>query len=201
MTHQARFHSIDILAADPNCLFKAIIHGNPSALQRPRISMPRGLMRFRSSSSRGQGIRLFNPSLRDQLAMRHLIEDALETTTNGTAGEDSGFFFEEGTALHVNLIFHMHRPASHFHIGRGRGLESFKENFRYCQHIRTPDVDNMVKFVLDKPLDGVIYKNDSHVTSIRARKCYDNVGECLGRTSIEVFAANRLEEENDIIVI
>ena len=113
--------------------------------------------------------------------------------------EEIRAFFEEGTALHVNLVFHMHRPASHFKIDRGRSLESLKENFRYCQHIRTPNVDNMVKFVLDSPLDGVIYKNDSHVISIGARKCYDNVGECLGRTSIEVFAANGLE--NDIICI
>jgi hypothetical protein len=180
-TQQPRFHSIDILTADPNCLFKAIIHGNPRALQRPRMSMPR-MLRFRRSSSRGHGIRLFNPSHGEQLAMRNLIEDALETTINGTAGGDSGFFFEEGTALHVNLVFHMHRPASHFKIGRGRSLESLKENFRNCQHIRTPDVDNMVKFVLDSPLDGVIYKNDSHVVSIGAHKCYDIVGECLGRT-------------------
>jgi Holliday junction resolvase RusA-like endonuclease len=52
--------------------------------------------------------------------------------------------------------------------------------------IKKPDVDNCVKFIMDHPLEGLVYENDSAITSILAEKSWDDVGECLGRTVIEI---------------
>ena len=44
-------------------------------------------------------------------------------------------------------------------------------------YIRTPDIDNMAKFVLDC-MDGLIYKFDSNITDCHCRKVYDSNGGC-----------------------
>ena len=54
-------------------------------------------------------------------------------------------------------------------------------------HVVKPDIDNMVKFVLDRPLTGTIYSDDKLVTKLDATKKYDSVGDCRGRTVIEVI--------------
>ena len=64
-----------------------------------------------------------------------------------------------------------------------------KDGLKFIFHLRTPDLDNMMKFMLDSPMEGVIFKNDSYVTAIEATKTFDNIGECNGCIKIEVHAA------------
>ena len=55
------------------------------------------------------------------------------------------------------------------------------------RHLIKPDIDNLAKFVLDLPLTGTIFTDDKAVTNLRVKKMYDDVGECRGRTAIEVL--------------
>ena len=73
------------------------------------------------------------------------------------------------------------------------------------KHVGKPDIDNLVKFVLDHPLSGTIFSDDKIVTKLNVTKKYDSVGDCRGRTAIEVLpnvidlSVNVIkeEEEND----
>ncbi len=104
-------------------------------------------------------------------------------------------FFNEGTAIKVKLTFFMNRPSSHFLpqanvLGAAvRAYNFVKDGLKYIFHLRTPDLDNMMKFMLDLPMEGVIFKNDSNMTAIEATKTFDNIGECNGQIQIEVFPA------------
>lgn len=187
-----RFSHIDVTHSQPNVLFKATVYGKPAALQRPRIKLP-GFIgnRFRRYTRQSRP-HLWNPSSADQQEIRQLIKNDLETS--GGVFNENAPFFHEGTALKVKLTFFMNRPSSHFHAqaNLGTALRAFnlvKDGMKYIFHLRTPDLDNMMKFMLDSPMEGVIFKNDSHVTAIEATKTFDNAGECNGRIQIEVRPA------------
>lgn len=69
----------------------------------------------------------------------------------------------EGTALKADMVFYMPIPKS-----TGKRLA---ERLVGKWHTKRGDIDNMVKSVLDG-LNGVAYKDDGQVASIRARKVY-----------------------------
>lgn len=77
-------------------------------------------------------------------------------------------------ALEINLEFNMLRPKSHF--GTGRNLGKLKDSAP-DNHTRTPDLDNLVKFVLDA-MNGEFYIDDSQIININCKKLYaDKQGE------------------------
>ena len=122
-----------------------------------------------------------------------LIKHYLETS-GGVEYNENAPFFHEGTAIKVKFTFFVNCPSSHFlpqaNVGPGvRAYNFVKDGLKFIFHLRTPDLDNMMKFMLDLPMEGVIFKNDSHVTTIEATKAFDNIGECNGRIQIEVHAA------------
>jgi len=66
--------------------------------------------------------------------------------------------------LHVEMDFHFTRP------------KSVKRLF----HTVKPDVDNLVKFVLDNG-NGVVWIDDKQIVKITARKCYDKEAKTVIR--------------------
>ncbi len=79
------------------------------------------------------------------------------------------------TALEVTMVFLMPYPKS--------WSKKKKENYKNIPHITKSDLDNMIKQYLDC-MNGIVYRDDSLVTSIVATKMYcDHEGE----TQIEVI--------------
>jgi len=73
-------------------------------------------------------------------------------------------------ALMVYLVFNMQRPKSHYRTGKFSHLlkESSPE---HCSS--KPDLDNLVKFVLDA-CNGILWSDDSIVVELIARKVYSD---------------------------
>jgi Holliday junction resolvase RusA-like endonuclease len=168
---------------------KIIIAGQPCALQRPRFqwrannSRHRGGVYTRNSSPK---ITVWNPNYEEQSCMRRCIEGVIRPRLDAAGRQ---LFFQNKTGLSINIVFYMPRPNHHFHAGMEHLYENVQLQYRTTEHIRTPDIDNLVKFALDKPMEGIVYGNDSHITSISARKVFDNVGDCSGRILIDVTSA------------
>jgi Holliday junction resolvase RusA-like endonuclease len=186
---QEQFAISEVLQAKLGRHLKIVIVGQPCALQRPRFqwrantSRHRGGVYTRKSSPK---ITVWNPSYEGQSRMRKCIEDAIRPRLDE---EGCRLFFHKKTGLTINIVLYMPRPNYHFHAGMEQLYENVQLQYRTAEHIRTPDIDNLVKFVLDKPLEGIVYGNDSHITSISARKVFDNVGDCSGRILIDVKLA------------
>jgi Holliday junction resolvase len=162
---------------------KLVIAGRPCSLQRPKFRCAH--VNGHRNTRQGR-VTIWNPSDEDQELMRQCIEGAIRPRLDA-AGRP--LFFQSKTSLSVDLVFYMPRPNCHFQAGTERLFENVCLQYRTTDYIRTPDIDNLVKFVLDKPLEGIVYGNDSHITGIRARKTFDNVGDCSGRISIDVASA------------
>ena len=60
-------------------------------------------------------------------------------------------------AIEVKLLFIMPRPQGKYHAA--------------APHIDEPDIDNLVKFVLDA-LNGIFWKDDKFISKITASKMY-----------------------------
>ena len=50
----------------------------------------------------------------------------------------------------------------------------------------TPDIDNLLKFVLDV-MNGLVYADNRQVVKAVAYKLLDDSGTCQGRTELEVW--------------
>ena len=90
----------------------------------------------------------------------------------------------------VQVKFFMRRPDTHFK-NRAR-WNPLKAILPYA-FVATPDIDNLVKFVLDG-MNGLVYKDDKQVVKLVAYKLYDSESDCGGRTVVEVteFDEHRL---------
>ena len=75
------------------------------------------------------------------------------------------------TPLYVNIKFFMQRPKSHFRTGKFK--EYIKEKWISLPHTKKPDIDNLIKFVLDA-LQGQngYFLDDSQVIRVYAEKIY-----------------------------
>lgn len=78
-------------------------------------------------------------------------------------------------ALEVELEFIMLRPKCHFGTGRNDG--KLKPSAPK-HHLHTPDLDNLVKFVLDA-MNGKFYVDDAQIVSITCNKTFSaEKGDC-----------------------
>ena len=68
------------------------------------------------------------------------------------------------TPIHLDVIFYMPVPKT----SKIR-MERAKEKY----HFKRPDLDNLIKFVCDACM-GVLYKDDSIIVSINAKKVYSS---------------------------
>ena len=73
------------------------------------------------------------------------------------------------TPLEVNIVFYFTRPQAHYGTGKNAGV--LKPNAPFF-HTKTPDRDNLDKFVLDA-MTGIFWKNDSIVCCGEIVKVYD----------------------------
>ncbi len=74
-------------------------------------------------------------------------------------------------SIHLDLMIHFARPKSHYRTGKNAG--KLKENAP-TYHTGTPDLDNVVKMIGDS-LNGIFWKDDRYISSIRATKIYSDV--------------------------
>jgi Holliday junction resolvase RusA-like endonuclease len=93
------------------------------------------------------------------------------------------------TPLHINIKFYMQRPKKHFRTGKFKNL--LKEKWVKLPHTKKPDIDNMIKFVLDA-LQGQngYFIDDSQVIRIFAEKLYCN------KPRTEIMIIEEHEEKN-----
>jgi Holliday junction resolvase RusA-like endonuclease len=152
----------DDASTDQDPAIHIMIPGAPVPLPRSRW--------FRGGS--------FNPA-RDRIEqVRAFVRRNTGTATNGPV-------FDRTHRLYVSIDFFLRRPMVDF-----RGCKRAPGNLKLGASFLSspangPDVDNLVKFVLDA-LNGVLYHDDRQVIVLVARKLRDNEGTCEGRTRLSV---------------
>jgi Holliday junction resolvase RusA-like endonuclease len=178
-----------------NKTFKVVLSGPPKAQQRPRIGKA-----SRSSFVNGKIITLpviYNPSQKEQRQMKAVLKEVVQPHIEAS---NQDVVFQNPVSIKAVVKFFLPRPKCHFHRGN-RSMMNIIQN-KMNSHIGKPDLDNLLKFILDS-MEGVVYRNDSHITSIVSEKSYDNVGACNGRISIHLSAMPRenANVDHEIIVI
>ena len=73
--------------------------------------------------------------------------------------------------LWMTLCFYMPRPKAHY--GSGKNADKLKPSAP-AEHIKKPDLDNLIKFVKDC-LNGIAWVDDSQIVSLSADKVYARV--------------------------
>ena len=109
-----------------------------------------------------------------------MVEDAKESlsawmskiTTIASAAYDHPP--HEG-ALAMTVTFHMPRPKGHY--GTGRNADTLKP-VAPTRPTGKPDLDKMLRAVKDA-LEGVVYRNDSQIVDVAARKVYGDPGATI----------------------
>lgn len=151
-----------------NLLLTFGIEGNPCPLARSRF--------FNGG--------FFGPSRSKMIRFKSILREAL--IANHVNGGPGGLPFNGPVS--VKVWFYMKRPNDHF-VGRRRasGNLRFPVAMRcpWSSSSRGPDIDNLLKFVLDA-MNGIVYRDDGQVAKILAMKPMDNHNECPGRTIIQV---------------
>jgi Holliday junction resolvase RusA-like endonuclease len=85
----------------------------------------------------------------------------------------------------MTVVFSLKRPAAHFIANKqGPGRKRKNAPSNHCAN-KCPDIDNLVKLVLDG-LNGLVYADDCQVTSLHAVKVLDDHDECLGSTYVSI---------------
>lgn len=117
------------------------------ALMIKGVPVPQGRPRFRIVTPKGKKpfVSVYDPE-----TSRKWKEEVMRQAVA------SGHEMLEG-ALSMELIFYMPRP------------KSLPKKIEY--HVKKPDVDNLAKAVKDA-MEGVFYKNDSQVCTLRVKKVY-----------------------------
>ena len=94
--------------------------------------------------------------------------------------------YDKETPVVVEVRFYMPRPNYDFKGGK-RGLWHRLKKSLPCCRPHAPDIDNLLKFVLDA-MNGLVYADDRQVVKAVAYKLLDSSGYCNGRTELEVWA-------------
>jgi Holliday junction resolvase RusA-like endonuclease len=112
---------------------------------------PKALKRHRMT----RGGRVYDPSAQDKKEWMEYAKDFCPTVPLQNE-------------LEIELEFLLPRPKSHFCTGKNRGI---LKSSAPKHHLSTPDLDNLVKFVLDA-MNGYFYRDDSQIVSIRCSKMF-----------------------------
>ena len=93
------------------------------------------------------------------------------------------------TPLYMNIQFYMKRPKSHYRTGKFTGY--IKEKWIKLPHTKKPDIDNLIKFVMDS-LSGHngFFLDDNQIVSIYAEKIYSD------KPRTEILIADEDQEKN-----
>ena len=123
-----------------------IVPGNPVALKRHR------------SFTRGKMHGTYDPSKGDK---GDFLAKAMANRPDKPLDEP----------LRVRLDFYFQRPKSHYRTGK---FSDQKKDSAPYWHTKTPDADNLAKFVCDS-LNGVFWRDDSIVCDLTVTKAYSKV--------------------------
>ena len=104
--------------------------------------------------------------------------------------------FPAKTPLALTITFFLARPQYHFGTNKRRIFTQIIDKYRNIIPTKVPDIDNLVKFMLDTPFSGVLFSDDKVVSAVYARKRWDSSGGCHGRTIFRIEEDNEMEEEN-----
>lgn len=122
----------------------------------------------------------FNPVKNMLLSIREEILQQIPSVRGGV-------LFGKKIPVTVELIFYLPRPDSHFkNCNRMPGnLKQSIVASPYAPAPIKPDIDNLIKFILDV-MNKLIFYDDNQVVQVMARKLYDNEEYCNGRTVVEI---------------
>ena len=92
-------------------------------------------------------------------------------------------------AIHISIKFYMKRPKNHYRTGKYSGL--VKEKWQQILDTKKPDIDNLIKYVLDS-LSGQngFFLDDNQVFTIYAEKIYSD------KPRTEILIADEDQEKN-----
>eukprot|EP00557_Chaetoceros_sp_GSL56_P009759 CAMPEP_0176478948 /NCGR_PEP_ID=MMETSP0200_2-20121128/1468_1 /TAXON_ID=947934 /ORGANISM="Chaetoceros sp., Strain GSL56" /LENGTH=134 /DNA_ID=CAMNT_0017874939 /DNA_START=285 /DNA_END=689 /DNA_ORIENTATION=- len=113
--------------------------------------------------------------------MKEVLKQAIQPHIDAS---NQDVVFKDPVSIKAEIMFFLPRPSCHFRRGRSRSMMNLNDK-KPRSHIGKPDLDNLLKFVLDA-MEGVVYQNDSHITSITTTKSYDSIGACNGRILINL---------------
>jgi len=133
--------------------YEFTIPGKPIPKARPRVY------------KRGKFVKGYNSQ---EKAEGEFALNAFESSIKVAGKKLSGPVF-------LDIIFHLKRPKSHY--GTGKNSETLKKNAPKF-HVSKPDVDNLVKFVMDS-LNKVTWYDDSQVFQVIGRKEYSETEETV----------------------
>lgn len=109
----------------------------------------------------------------------HLQESAgakLETWRNAVAfyaRRARGPLRPLGGPVYVDAVFRLQRPLTHF--GTGRNAHIVKPTLRGASPTAVPDVDKLLRALLDALTSAQLYVDDAQVVMVVARKVYANL--------------------------
>ena len=163
----------DFSISDASSAVQMTIKGHPHPWARP----------LRPRRRRGQQNDTINPNAGKQTQLHDAIKEALKKATG--RNRISSPVFGRDVALSLDVTFYINRPPYHFPTRNypryaGTITPQYKDKACTC----APDVDNLVKFIMDKPFKGLLLHDDRQVISIYARKAYDIFGKCDGHTVV-----------------
>ncbi len=92
-------------------------------------------------------------------------------------------------AVNLNIKFYMKRPKNHYRTGKFADL--IKERWQSISMTKKPDIDNLIKFVMDS-LSGHngFFLDDNQIVSIYAEKIYSD------KPRTEILIADEDQEKN-----
>ena len=70
--------------------------------------------------------------------------------------------------VNMFVTFYMKRPKSHYRTGK---FSNMLKNDAPMQHTKKPDIDNLLKFIMDC-CNGIVYKDDCQVNRCSVSKVY-----------------------------
>jgi Holliday junction resolvase RusA-like endonuclease len=117
----------------------------------PVYGQPLPQMRMKACKIGGH-IRIYDPQAKQKEEIRWRIR---------------GLYKEEPVTIpiYVEILFYMPIP-KHTSTVRKKDMINGK-----MHHMKRPDVDNLIKLILDC-MTGIVYKDDSQICDIRAKKLY-----------------------------
>ena len=131
-----------------------VIPGNPLPQKRHR------------STFRGGKPRNYDPSAQDKKKFKAMV---------GELGVESALKGD----ISLNVTFYMPRPKKHYRTGKYARLLKKDSPF---WHSTKPDIDNLVKFVMDA-LQGMLWSDDCKIVRLETSKIYSK----KPRTEIEYW--------------
>jgi Holliday junction resolvase RusA-like endonuclease len=179
----------DIARVDVDVQVLAIRHfveitGKPKAWPRPTFMswMKKGKMMRRVVNHASPQIKKFRETFKAVLMDRY--------------GYNDGSFplFDVGGVV-MKIAFYRRMPNKAFtRRDRWRGFVGgcFSNESSWADTMK-PDLDNLIKFVMDA-LQGVVYHDDDQVVKLVTYKLMDTEGQAEGRTQVAFHAVNRMKD-------